>query len=225
MNLIVLSIATFASFTSASVPSLTPENFVSLTSGKVVFIKYFAPWCGHCQAMASDWEKIAEEWAGSNDGFIGEVDCTIEDNSALCQDVQGFPTLKYGEPDNLNDYEGGREYKELSDFAKENLTPTCSVSNIALCDEGNKTVIEEFKAMSIVDIEAKIQEIDDNINKMENDVEEEINRLEEHYQAIIKEGKDEVWLTKVKGNYKFLKGVLKSKEDTEVGSAATGDEL
>merc|ERR1712060_669545 len=141
---------------------------------------------------------------------------------------QGFPTLKYGEPHNLNDYSGGREYSELSNFAKENLVPTCSVSNIELCDEGNKTVIEEFKAMSIEDLEKKIQEIDDKIEKMENEVEDGINRLEEQYEKIVKEGKDEIWLTKVKGNYKFLKGVLKAKEDAEaaeVGSAATGDEL
>jgi hypothetical protein len=28
----------------AEVPSLTPENFDSITDGKTVFLKFFAPW-------------------------------------------------------------------------------------------------------------------------------------------------------------------------------------
>jgi len=33
-----------ATYTSAAVPSLTPANYDSMTDGKTVFIKFFAPW-------------------------------------------------------------------------------------------------------------------------------------------------------------------------------------
>ena len=34
----------FAASASAAVPSLTPDNYDAMTSGKTVFIKFFAPW-------------------------------------------------------------------------------------------------------------------------------------------------------------------------------------
>ena len=38
-------LALFASaITASAVPSLTPENYDSLTAGKTVFLKFFAPW-------------------------------------------------------------------------------------------------------------------------------------------------------------------------------------
>jgi hypothetical protein len=40
---LVLALA-FAATAAADVPSLTPENYDGLTDGKVVFLKFFAPW-------------------------------------------------------------------------------------------------------------------------------------------------------------------------------------
>jgi hypothetical protein len=41
---LALTLAFAASFSSAEVPSLTPDNFDELTAGKTVFLKFFAPW-------------------------------------------------------------------------------------------------------------------------------------------------------------------------------------
>jgi hypothetical protein len=41
--LLILSLL-FAPFVRANVPSLTVENYASMTDGKAVFIKFFAPW-------------------------------------------------------------------------------------------------------------------------------------------------------------------------------------
>ena len=45
MKLSLSIVATLVAAAQAStVPSLTPDNFESITAGKTVFIKFFAPW-------------------------------------------------------------------------------------------------------------------------------------------------------------------------------------
>merc|ERR1712232_1145818 len=69
-------------------------------------------------------------------GFVASVDCTAG-GKPLCDSngIQGFPTLKWGDPNALEDYQGGRSLDALKSFATENLKPVCSVSNIDLCDD------------------------------------------------------------------------------------------
>ena len=46
--------------------------------------------------------------------------------------MRGFPTIKYGDPSDLQAYEGGRDEKALKKFAEEKLVPMCSVKNLSL---------------------------------------------------------------------------------------------
>ena len=49
--------------------------------------------------MAADWEKLAKDWEGHAVGLIAEVDCTDPAGKPVCEefDVEGFPTLMYGD--------------------------------------------------------------------------------------------------------------------------------
>ena len=51
---------------------------------------------------------------------IPDVDCTAE-GEQLCKEfgIQGYPTLKWGDPSDLQDYNGGRSYEDLKQFADE----------------------------------------------------------------------------------------------------------
>jgi hypothetical protein len=62
------------------------------------------------------------DFVGSSSQLVAEVDCTA-DGESLCKmfDVQGYPTLKWGDPSDLQDYQGGRSYEDLRQFADENL--------------------------------------------------------------------------------------------------------
>merc|ERR1711865_414112 len=55
---------------------------------------------------------------------------------------------KWGDPSDLQTYEGGRTYDDLETFATENLKPVCSPKNIDLCDDDKKAeeAEAEFKA-------------------------------------------------------------------------------
>merc|ERR1719384_1502917 len=81
--------------------------------------------------------------------LVADVDCTAG-GKELCGTVgvQGYPTIKYGDPNNMEDYKGGRDLKSLQKFAKENLGPTCGPKNLDLCDAAQKKQVEEFLAMS-----------------------------------------------------------------------------
>merc|ERR1711865_567066 len=79
---------------------------------------------------------------------IADVDCTTE-GKPICDSngVKGFPTIKFGDPTDLQDYNGARTYEGLKKFIDEELKPTCSPSNIDLCDDEKKKEIADLMAL------------------------------------------------------------------------------
>merc|ERR1712124_117400 len=119
-------------------------------------------------------------------------DCTTEGKD-LCNQVgvKGYPTIKYGDPNNLEDYKGGRALKDLEKFAKENLGPTCGPANLDLCDAEKKAQIEEFMKMSDSDLASKVKEGSDSMAKIEKDFESFVDGLQKQYkEASEKKDKD-----------------------------------
>merc|ERR1712130_405767 len=138
---------------------LTTSNYDELTKGKTTFVKFFAPWCGHCKSMKPAWDKINRKFGKTKEFLvIGEVDCTGK-GKELCDanDVQGYPTLKYGNPQALEPYTGGRDGKSLRLFV-ETLTPLCSPENTDHCDDAGKLLIEKFMKLSPEELKTGIAE-------------------------------------------------------------------
>jgi len=211
-------LALTAASANAAVTSLTPDNYDSLTDGKTVFIKFFAPWCGHCKKMAPDWEKLAQEWEGNDIGMVAEVDCTA-DGKPLCDanGVKGFPTLKYGDPSALDDYQGGRSFNDLSTFAKSNLKPICSPSKLELCDDEKKAEIEGLMAMDDSAIKSKIEVEEKKLEEAEEEFKNEVQKLQEKYQSLMEEKDAKQAAVKAAG-LGLMKSVLafKAKADKEL---------
>merc|ERR1719160_713600 len=132
------------------------------------------------------------EFKDSATALIADVDCTAGGQS-LCNEVgvKGYPTIKYGDPNNLEDYKGGRDFDSLKKFAEENLGPTCGPANLDLCDDEKKASIEKFSAMSAADLEAAIKEKTDAAEKLETDFKEFVEGLQKQYtEASEKKEKD-----------------------------------
>ncbi|KAI0010016.1 thioredoxin-like protein [Xylariaceae sp. FL0662B] len=103
-----------------SVP-LTADSFQSLVTmtQEPWFIKFYAPWCHHCQAMASNWQQLAKEMKGKLN--IGEVNCDAE--SRLCKDVRlrGYPTILFFRGGERVEYDGLRGLGDFIHYAEKAL--------------------------------------------------------------------------------------------------------
>jgi len=171
---------------------LTPENWDDETAGKTVFVKFYAPWCGHCKKMKPDWDKLMNKFADHPTTMIVDVDC-IDGGKGLCDQngVQGFPTIKYGDPTDLTDYDGGREYADLEKFAND-LKPMCSVANIDLCDADKKALIEKYQAMDDAALAELIETQEKEQADASKEFDDEVAKLQEEYERLSKEKDDTV---------------------------------
>merc|ERR1711879_304190 len=110
------------------------------------------------------------------DALVADVDCTA-DGKPLCEKVgvKGYPTLKWGDPNALEDYSGGRTFADLKKFAKENLKPICSPANIDLCDEEKKKQIAEIQAMPAEDtFTEEVKKLQDTYSQLQKDKDEAV---------------------------------------------------
>lgn len=89
------------------------------TTGKW-FVKFYAPWCGHCKALVPVWKELDErlQEENSQDGIvIAKVDATKETQVAKRFKVQGYPKLVYFADRKMYPYVGGRDIDALYKFA------------------------------------------------------------------------------------------------------------
>eukprot|EP00930_Biecheleria_cincta_P052803 TRINITY_DN3808_c2_g1_i1.p1 TRINITY_DN3808_c2_g1~~TRINITY_DN3808_c2_g1_i1.p1 ORF type:complete len:170 (-),score=58.66 TRINITY_DN3808_c2_g1_i1:71-580(-) len=146
--------------------------------------------------MKPAWDKLMKKYQGHDSVLIADVDCTA-DGKALCETmgVEGFPTIKHGDPSNLEDYEGEREYDDLAAFAEKELGPRCGPANLDLCDAEKKQQIEKFLAMSGEELAKAIEGKDDELNAATKAHEEFVEGLQKQYEAsekALKEKKEEI---------------------------------
>ncbi|KAK3580221.1 hypothetical protein CHS0354_012748 [Potamilus streckersoni] len=98
---------------------LDSANFEKVTERGDHFIKFYAPWCGHCQRLAPTWQELAT--SAHIDGLmIEKVDCTA--HRVVCDKfgVQVFPTLFwFRDGQKIDQYRGGRSLEELKNYATE----------------------------------------------------------------------------------------------------------
>jgi len=197
---------------------LTADNYDDATAGKTVFIKFLAPWWGHCKKMKPAWDKLMKEYEDSDSILIADVDCTAGGKS-LCNSVgvKGYPTIKHGDPSDLQDYSGGRSASDLKKFAK-TLKPSCSVANIELCDDEQKAGIEKIQAMSAEELEADIAKGDAEMAAAEETFKEEVEKLQAHYKELM-EAKDAA-IEAVKGSDYGLKKSVRAAQKKAAKQAA-----
>ncbi|KAL0113883.1 hypothetical protein PUN28_011311 [Cardiocondyla obscurior] len=104
--------------------SLTSDSFKQGIEKGLSFVKFFAPWCGHCKRLAPTWEELGKKFFGNEFVNIVKVDCTLDVSKQLCneQEVDGFPTLYlYRNGRKVSEYNGSRNLEDLYDFVMNHL--------------------------------------------------------------------------------------------------------
>ncbi|XP_041318325.1 protein disulfide-isomerase A2 [Pyrgilauda ruficollis] len=90
---------------------------VAFDETKNVFVKFYAPWCPHCQAMAAAWEELAERYKDREDIVIAEMDSTANELENIT--IHGYPTLHYfpaGPGRKMVEYKSTRDVETFSKF-------------------------------------------------------------------------------------------------------------
>ena len=90
-----------------------------------VLVWYYADWCGHCQMMKDEWEKLVESKPNVSLAKVSDTYVRPSDN------IMGFPTLKLfkggkkvtGKKNDYQviDYYGSRDAESLKEFLNENV--------------------------------------------------------------------------------------------------------
>eukprot|EP00812_Abedinium_dasypus_P014455 NODE_797_length_1360_cov_284.849808.p1 GENE.NODE_797_length_1360_cov_284.849808~~NODE_797_length_1360_cov_284.849808.p1 ORF type:complete len:167 (+),score=61.73 NODE_797_length_1360_cov_284.849808:239-739(+) len=158
--------------------------------------------------MKPDWDKLMLAFESSATVLVADVDCTSQGGEGLCEEhgVQGYPSLMYGDPSDLQSYEGGRDLASLKKHA-EGLKPLCSPKNIDLCDEDKKARIKELQAMSPSTLRAKVEEETKKIEAATTLYNEEVQKLQNRYQELGRE-KDATVQAVKDGGLGLMKAVL-----------------
>jgi len=136
---------------------LDESNFDSeIKSADLALVEFFAPWCGHCKALAPEFKKAAKELEGKNAGALAAVDCTVERDLCNKYEVRGFPTLKLFRNDGSapSDYDQARKADAIVKFMVKQNSPA-----VTKLESG--AAVEEFQKDDNVRIVAFVNSGDD----------------------------------------------------------------
>jgi len=129
---------------------LTEKNFdAAIADNEYVLVEFYAPWCGHCKALAPEYAKAAGILADKESPIkLGKVDATEESKLAEKHEVRGYPTLKFFRNGKAIEYKGGRTADTIVDWVEKKTGPPAvsvdTVDAIKKFVEDNKVGIVGF---------------------------------------------------------------------------------
>ncbi|KAF5178921.1 disulfide isomerase-like 1-4 [Thalictrum thalictroides] len=133
-----------------SMPQVDEKDVVVLKEGnfsdfieknRYVLVEFYAPWCGHCQALAPEFAAAATELKGQ--AVLAKVDASVENELGQKYDVQGFPTLYIFIDGVHKPYSGHRTKEAIVTWVKKKTGP--GISNVTTTEEADHILNTEEK--------------------------------------------------------------------------------
>ncbi|XP_022755641.1 protein disulfide isomerase-like 1-4 [Durio zibethinus] len=131
------------------IPEVDDKDVVVLKGGnfsdfieknKFVMVEFYAPWCGHCQALTPEYAAAATELKGEG-VVLAKVDAAEENELAQEYDVQGFPTVYFFVDGEHKPYPGARNKEAIVTWIKKKIGP--GIYNITTMEDAERVLTNE----------------------------------------------------------------------------------
>lgn len=182
------------SFANADEPSqeeLTDDNYDEKTRGKVIFVMFYLPYCGHSMALQPTFTELESQYIKNGTHLVQRIKCEDENGRKtvkLCNynGVNAYPTIMYGNPQALKLYKGPFLLNEFKTFIDGMKVP-CTPEYFEYCDKEKQETMMHAMSMTEAEIQQSIEKEEEKIRNVTASYDLKLKDIENMYEKVMDE--------------------------------------